>query len=300
MGQGISGGACIQHMAKLRTRMVQSGLPVPPPLRRGGGTNILSAPNTSRARQSIAGSATTTRPSTVAPVVNAAPSAANTSTAKKTPAKKTRANVGKKRLASVKSTSNEPEDEEYEDIDSDPGYREPIAKRKRSSTVKRSPALGNDEVKVENNDDKPSRVASGAPFLSLGSGGSLKAEEPKIQEDKEEPSLIVSLGVYYDGDNIVKKDEGTNSSEAETDIEIDAAIGEACSTKSTKEAGFASENGSDIASLSHLSSSDLSASYHDVPTSYASNVEYPSTDEFRHQLLDNSSYNLANFSATNA
>lgn len=38
MKNGISDGAIVQHLAKLRTRMVEAGLEVPPPLRRGGTT----------------------------------------------------------------------------------------------------------------------------------------------------------------------------------------------------------------------------------------------------------------------
>ncbi len=38
MGQKISGGAVVQHLAKLRTRMVNAKVEVPPSLRRGGGT----------------------------------------------------------------------------------------------------------------------------------------------------------------------------------------------------------------------------------------------------------------------
>ena len=45
MGQHISDGAVIQHLAKLRTRMVAQGLDVPPPLRRGGGTIISTGPS---------------------------------------------------------------------------------------------------------------------------------------------------------------------------------------------------------------------------------------------------------------
>lgn len=40
MGEGISDGAVIQHLAKLRQRMVSLNLSVPPPLRRGGGYAI--------------------------------------------------------------------------------------------------------------------------------------------------------------------------------------------------------------------------------------------------------------------
>lgn len=44
MGDKISDGAVIQHLAKLRSRMVKQGLSVPPPLKRGGG-NIISTGN---------------------------------------------------------------------------------------------------------------------------------------------------------------------------------------------------------------------------------------------------------------
>ena len=36
LGRNITQGAIIQHLAKIRTRMVQEGLEVPPPLKRGG------------------------------------------------------------------------------------------------------------------------------------------------------------------------------------------------------------------------------------------------------------------------
>ena len=42
MGEGITGGAVIQHLAKLRARMIAQGLSVPPPLRRGGGGSRIS------------------------------------------------------------------------------------------------------------------------------------------------------------------------------------------------------------------------------------------------------------------
>ena len=41
----VSDGAVIQHLAKLRQRMVKQGVPVPPPLRRGGGTMMSSGKN---------------------------------------------------------------------------------------------------------------------------------------------------------------------------------------------------------------------------------------------------------------
>lgn len=49
MGDQISGGAVIQHLAKLRSRMVEQGLSVPPPLRRGGTTRISTGYSGNRA-----------------------------------------------------------------------------------------------------------------------------------------------------------------------------------------------------------------------------------------------------------
>lgn len=37
MARGITAGAIIQHIAKLRVRHAENGYPVPPPLARGGG-----------------------------------------------------------------------------------------------------------------------------------------------------------------------------------------------------------------------------------------------------------------------
>ena len=42
MGSGISDGAVIQHLAKLRQRMITQNLSVPPPLRRGSGSAFLT------------------------------------------------------------------------------------------------------------------------------------------------------------------------------------------------------------------------------------------------------------------
>lgn len=50
MGEQISDGAVIQHLAKLRQRMIQQGQLVPPPLRRGGGNPISTAKNAGSAK----------------------------------------------------------------------------------------------------------------------------------------------------------------------------------------------------------------------------------------------------------
>jgi hypothetical protein len=43
MGPKFSGGACVQHLAKLRSRMQEEGIPVPPPIARGLVTSKPSA-----------------------------------------------------------------------------------------------------------------------------------------------------------------------------------------------------------------------------------------------------------------
>ncbi|KAI4171216.1 MAG: hypothetical protein LQ343_004422 [Gyalolechia ehrenbergii] len=51
MGDTITDSAVVQHLAKLRTRMVSEGLPVPPPLTRGGGRSTqVTAPKVTAQR----------------------------------------------------------------------------------------------------------------------------------------------------------------------------------------------------------------------------------------------------------
>lgn len=61
MGDQISDGAVIQHLAKLRQRMVIQGLDVPPPLRRGGGS-IISTTTSGRASASGSADSKKTKP----------------------------------------------------------------------------------------------------------------------------------------------------------------------------------------------------------------------------------------------
>ena len=53
MGAQISDGAVIQHLAKLRQRMVAQNLSVPPPLRRGGGYMTTTFPNANLGSESV-------------------------------------------------------------------------------------------------------------------------------------------------------------------------------------------------------------------------------------------------------
>jgi hypothetical protein len=54
MDEKVSGGAIIQHLAKIRQRLVSQGISVPPPLRRGGGNAISNSNN----RKTQSGSST--------------------------------------------------------------------------------------------------------------------------------------------------------------------------------------------------------------------------------------------------
>ena len=121
MGEKITGGAVIQHLAKLRVRMVAFNLSVPPPLRRGGG----GGGGSSRA-------STSAKPSQTKTKATSPPKKSNVqakSVATKSAAKSKKA--GKK----ASSTSDESDDEEdWKDEDSDGNYGEPSAKRAKSNT----------------------------------------------------------------------------------------------------------------------------------------------------------------------
>lgn len=91
IGDGISAGAVIQHLAKLRTRMIADDKAVPPPLRRGGHSTSSTGPITPKATPPK-------RPRTTARSV--------TAKATKPPKRK------------AKSMSNASEDDKDEDYDS--------------------------------------------------------------------------------------------------------------------------------------------------------------------------------------
>lgn len=124
MGEGITGGAVIQHLAKLRTRMVTQGLPVPPPLRRGGGGSRISTSTSSGSKKKTA--ATKNEQTT-------------------TPAKSKKA--GKK----AATGSDESEDDDiFNDNDSDATYGEPRPKRVKSDA--KGPMRRN--IKIEESDEE--------------------------------------------------------------------------------------------------------------------------------------------------
>lgn len=114
MGEGITGGAVVQHLAKLRNRMIAQGLPVPPPLRRGGGSSRMSTSATS----SFKAKATPKKTGSAQ---------ANPKSTKPNP---TKAKAAKKGTRG--SGDSEDEDDAWDDDDSDADYGEPRAKRVKS------------------------------------------------------------------------------------------------------------------------------------------------------------------------
>ena len=203
MGEHITGGATIQHLAKLRTRMVEQGLPVPPPLKRGGGGGRIStAPSLpARARSSAL--------------------KANPSSGRAVPMKK------KRRAPTVSDES----DEDASDSDADSEYGKPITKRAKtgkkkhpSSKVKAEKDSFEDEeldsdnatVKGENADDERV-VAAGASFLSLEKN--VPGCKQVSKEAEAKPSLIVRLPMSSRGrvpfktESSGEDDDSTESSE---------------------------------------------------------------------------------------
>ena len=128
MGQHISDGAVIQHLAKLRSRMVTQGLDVPPPLRRGGGT-----------------------------IISTGPSGGGSSGSKPSPVKAAK-QTSKKYQAGVNFSDNDDEGVEYDvdkASDSEEEYEQPRSKRsKRGANSEYA------TVKSENDEfSKPTKVS---------------------------------------------------------------------------------------------------------------------------------------------
>ena len=114
MGDKITGGAVIQHLAKLRTRMIEQGLSVPPPLRRGGGASRISTTSYSLSKVKTASNNKVTK---------AKPKVAKSKSA----TKKT-----KKSGSKGSDSSDESDDDDWDDEGSDADYGEPKAKRPKN------------------------------------------------------------------------------------------------------------------------------------------------------------------------
>lgn len=199
MGEGITGGAVIQHLAKLRIRMVEQGLPVPPPLRRGGGNGRISTSASSRTK------AKATPPKN---------GKANKAASKKTKAESKKADPG--------SDDSEEEGDGWINDDSDAEYGERPAKRAKPNTR----GFGTRQTKHDDTDDevitpsKPSKrkfhnskpspsqsydgvevkteyTAAGANWLRLEDD---EANQPKTGKKtvNKKPSLKITLPVTYE------------------------------------------------------------------------------------------------------
>ncbi len=158
MGPLISGGAVVQHLSKLRIRMVAQDLPVPPPLKRGGGTRISTGP--SLPRRPAQASLPTTAPSATI--------------------KKSGKPVTKKRaLADLVSDDSEDENSRS-DAEPDADYGKTLVKRARPAVAQRhqspprksdsadSSEDGSEDEAESGGDGNANRVvAAGADFLTL-------------------------------------------------------------------------------------------------------------------------------------
>ena len=239
MGEGITGGAVIQHLAKLRLRMVAQNLSVPPPLRRGGAGSRIST------------------------------SASSASKAKATPTKSGNARNNSKKHHSVKpkkpskkaapgEEESEEEDDAWNDDESDEEYGEPLAKRvktnakgqmsrtikkedsdeeittpskapkRKHSNSKSAPGETTDIYKggpIDNDSDDDSEVedesqnglvAAGAPWLTLEDDF---VDHPNTGQKTpyKKKSLIVSLRMTPNDTDAVK-DEDTDNDEIEEEV----------------------------------------------------------------------------------
>ena len=164
MGPNITGSAVIQHLAKIRSRMVAKGLPVPPPLRRGGaGSRFSTAATASNLSNPTA--AAPTVPTTNAPASKKANAKAN-----KTSTKSKRA--GKK--ASQYSDESDEDDDAWNEDDSDAGYGEPRAKRAKTNAK----GLTKRNFKTEDSDEEvevATEAAKPKTKKSKSSSGELSA-----------------------------------------------------------------------------------------------------------------------------
>lgn len=154
MGDQITDGAVIQHLAKLRQRMVAQGLSVPPPLRRGGGS-----------------------------LISTGYSGSSYSTSKPTAARNTKATTSK--ASSDAAQVVKEEDEEDFDVDkaSDPDgeFTETPSKR-----VKHTLKGKKNKVKKDSSDDNNKHVPKAEK-----ANGKRKRSKPEATETKANANLEV-------------------------------------------------------------------------------------------------------------
>lgn len=194
MGPEISSGAVIQHLAKVRVRLIELGLPVPPPLRRGGGS----------ARTAIAANS---------------PKKAGV-TKKKAP----KANSTRKKVEHNSDESDDGQDE-WKDNDSDLDFGQPRAKRTKSSakspngrSIKKEDSDNGDASDNEDasEDTNEELVATGAGFLALEDDHGSRPKTSKKTPSQNKKSLIVSLPSKMGS---IKEEEDDDMSDNEGEAE---------------------------------------------------------------------------------
>ncbi|KAK4691819.1 hypothetical protein P7C71_g5267, partial [Lecanoromycetidae sp. Uapishka_2] len=122
MGDGITGGAVIQHLAKLRTRMIADKKSVPPPLRRGGHGSTATGLNTPAAT----------------------PVKQTRTTARSAPAKPSNTRPTKRKAKSMSAES---------DVDEDYESSSEVSRGPRTSKRSSNINSGTRKVKKESSDD---------------------------------------------------------------------------------------------------------------------------------------------------
>ena len=185
MGPKITGGAVIQHLAKMRTRMIAQELSVPPPLRRGGGGARISTTTTS--------SAPKTKTTSIKKGGNGK---ANQTSTKAMPGKSKKA--GKKAPSSDSDESDE--DDGWKDDDSDAEYGEPRAKRAKTSakgSTKRKFKTedSDEEVEIPSNVPKRKHKTSKSSSRELSAYGTtdingVPLDDPTDTEDETNAELV--------------------------------------------------------------------------------------------------------------
>ena len=166
MGDHISDGAVIQHLAKLRQRMVAQGLSVPPPLRRGGGS-----------------------------LISTGYSGSSYSASKPTAARNTKATANRATLNAAQGVKEEDEEEFDVDKASDPDEEFAEARSKRA---KREPKSKKSRVKKEDSDDDDEPVpkaekADGKRKRSQQEADKIKAKNMLVVEEAESAAASRAL-----------------------------------------------------------------------------------------------------------
>ena len=185
MGPKITGGAVIQHLAKMRTRMITQNLSVPPPLRRGGGGARISTTTTSSAPKTKTAS-----------TKKGDSGKANQTSTKAMPGKSKKA--GKKAPSSDSDESDE--DDDWKDDDSDAEYGEPRAKRAKTSAKgstrrKFKTEDSDEEVEIPSNAPKRKHKTSKSSSRELSAYGTtdingVPLDDPTDTEDETNAELV--------------------------------------------------------------------------------------------------------------